>query len=120
LVTYSGRGFDLPVLIHRSVKHGVTEGVALLHKAVREHRFNPQRHFDLLDSVTFYGASSRWPMAAYAIGYGHRSPKDDMDGSQVGLAIGNGRILDVVRYCAGDVVATAQIYQRLVKAGLVG
>jgi hypothetical protein len=120
LVTYSGRGFDLPVLIHRSVRHGVTEGLALLNKAVREHRFNPQRHFDLLDAVTFYGASSRWPMAAYAIGYGHRSPKDDMDGSQVGAAVSEGRILEVVRYCAGDVVATAQIYQRLAAAGLIG
>jgi len=120
LVTYSGRGFDLPVLIHRAIKHGVSEGVALLNKAARENRFNPQRHFDLLDAVTFFGASSRWPMAAYAIGYGHRSPKDDMDGSQVGAAVGNGRILDVVRYCAGDVVATTQIYQRLVNAGIVG
>jgi hypothetical protein len=120
LVTYSGRGFDLPVLIHRSLKHGVTEGRALLNKAARENRFNPQRHFDLLDAVTFFGASSRWPMAAYAIGYGHRSPKDDMDGSQVGAAVGNGRILDVVRYCAGDVVATTQIYERLAGGGLVG
>ena len=120
LVTYSGRGFDLPVLIHRSVKHGVTEGLALLNKAARENRFNPQRHFDLLDSVTFFGSTSRWPMAAYAIGYGNRSPKDDMDGSQVGAAVSSGRILDVVRYCAADVVATTQIYDRLVGAGVVG
>jgi hypothetical protein len=120
LVTYSGRNFDLPVLIHRSIKHGVSEGRALLAKAARENRFNPQRHFDLLDVVTFFGASSRWPMATYAVGYGHRSPKEDMDGSQVGAAVANGRILDVVRYCAGDVMATMQIYRRLVDAGLVG
>lgn len=119
LVTYSGRGFDLPVLIHRSIKHGVAEGRPLLNKAARENRFNPQRHFDLLDTVTFFGASSRWPMATYAIGYGHRSPKDGMDGSQVGAAVSGGRILDVVRYCAADVVATTQIYQRLFDAGLI-
>jgi hypothetical protein len=120
LVTYSGRNFDLPVLIHRSIKHGVSEGRSILNKAVREHRFNPQKHFDLLDTVTFFGASSRWPMATYAIGYGHKSPKDDMDGSQVGTAVAGGRILDVVRYCAGDVIATAQIYRRLADAGLFG
>jgi hypothetical protein len=120
LVTYSGRNFDLPVLIHRSVKHGVSEGRSIFNKAVREHRFNPQKHVDLLDAVTFFGASSRWPMAAYAIGYGHRSPKDDMDGSQVGGAVAGGRILDVARYCAGDVIATAQIYRRLADAGLIG
>lgn len=120
LVTYSGRGFDLPVLIHRSIKHGVAEGRPLLNKAARENRFNPQRHFDLLDAVTFYGASSRWPMATYAIGYGHRSPKDDMDGSQVGAAVAAGRILDVVRYCAADVAATTHIYRNLADAGILG
>jgi hypothetical protein len=88
-------------------------------QAAREHRFNPQ-NTSILDAVTFFGASSRWPMAAYAISYGHRSPKDDMDGSQVAPAVSNGRILDVVRYCAGDVVATTQIYQRLLRAGLLG
>jgi hypothetical protein len=119
LVTYSGRGFDLPVLIHRSVKHGVAEGRPLLIKAARENRFNPRLHIDLLDAVNFYGASSRWPLAAYAIGYGYRSPKDDMDGSQVGAAVSCGRIIDVVRYCAGDVVATTHVYRCLATAGLV-
>lgn len=119
LVTYSGRGFDLPVLIHRSVKHDVAEGRPLLIKAAKENRFNPRLHIDLLDTVTFYGASSRWPLAAYTVGYGHRSPKDDMDGSQVAAAIGAGRIIDVVRYCAGDVIATTHVYRRLAAAGLV-
>jgi hypothetical protein len=119
LVTYSGRGFDLPVLIHRSVKHGVAEGRAQLIKAVRENRYNQRLHVDLLDTVTFFGAGSRWPLAAYAIGYGHRSPKGEMDGSQVGAAVADGRILDVVRYCAGDVIATTQIYRRVLAAGLL-
>jgi hypothetical protein len=110
LVTYSGRGFDLPVLIHRSVKHGVTEGRDLLSKAVGENRYRPVLHVDLLDAVTFFGAAPRFPMAAYAIGYGWPSPKQDMDGSQVWGAVQAGRILDVVRYCAGDVLATAHVY----------
>jgi hypothetical protein len=119
LVTYSGRGFDLPVLIHRSVKHDVTAGRTHLIKALRENRYNQRLHVDLLDTVTFFGASSRWPLAAYVVGYGHRSPKDDMDGSQVGTAVAEGRILEVVRYCAGDVIATTQIYRRVAAAGLV-
>lgn len=119
LVTYSGRNFDLPVLIHRSVKYDVVEGRALLLKAVRENRYQQRLHVDLLDTVTFFGASPRWPLAAYVVGYGHPSPKEGMDGSQVGAAVAQGRILEVVRYCAGDVVATAQIYRRLAAAGLV-
>jgi hypothetical protein len=112
LVTYNGRGFDLPVLIHRSIKHGVVEGRALLAKAMAESRYRPQMHVDLMDVVTFSGASTRWPMSTYAIGYGCRSPKTDMDGAHVHTAVQAGRMLDVVRYCAGDVLATAYIYKQ--------
>jgi Predicted 3'-5' exonuclease related to the exonuclease domain of PolB len=113
LVTYNGRGFDLPVLVHRAIKHGVTEGRDILVKAARDNRYNPLLHIDLMDVVTFGGAAPRWPMAAYAIGLGFKSPKHEMDGSQVWQAVQGGRILDVMRYCAGDVLATAHIYQRL-------
>ncbi len=110
LVTYNGRGFDLPVLIHRSIKHRVTEGRDLLVKAVTENRYRPLLHVDLQEAVTFSGVSGRWPMAAYAIGYGWRSPKQDMDGALVSGAVQAGRIIDVVRYCAGDVLATAHLH----------
>ncbi len=111
LVTYNGRGFDLPVLVHRSIRHRVTEGRELLTQAAMENRYHPSLHLDLMDVVTFYGAASRWPMAAYAVGYGFRSPKTEIDGSQVWDAVQAGRIVDVARYCAGDVLATAHIYQ---------
>ena len=111
LVTYNGRGFDLPVLVHRALKHDVPEGREVLVKAARDNRYNPLLHVDLMDVVTFGGAAPRWPMAAYAIGLGFKSPKDDMDGSQVWPAVQGGRILDVVRYCAGDVLATAHVYR---------
>ena len=113
LVTYNGRGFDLPVLVHRAIKHGVTAGRELLTKAAWENRYRPLMHLDLMDVVTFGGAAPRWPMAAYAIGYGFKSPKTDMSGAQVGPAVRAGRLVDVVRYCAGDVLATAHVYQRL-------
>lgn len=113
LVTYSGRNFDLPVLVHRSIRHGVIAGRALLLKAAQESRFKPLIHVDLLESVTFGGAASRWPLATYAMGYGLRSPKDEMDGSQVAPAVLAGRIVDVMRYCAGDVLATAGIFRRM-------
>jgi hypothetical protein len=38
LVTFKGRGFDLPVPIHRSIKHGVAEGRELLMEAANESR----------------------------------------------------------------------------------
>ena len=80
----------------------VHEGCELLMEAANESRYRPLLHIDLLDVVTFCGAAGRWPMAAYAIGYGWRSPKAEMDGTKV--AVREGRILDVVRHCAGDVL----------------
>jgi len=116
LVTYNGRGFDLPVLVHRGIKHDVSDGRDVFVKAARENRYNPQLHIDIMDVVTFNGGAPRWPMAAYAVGYGFKSPKDDMDGSHVWPAVQDGRILDVVRYCAGDVIATTHVYCRLQEA----
>jgi hypothetical protein len=116
LVTYNGRGFDLPVLVHRAIKHGVSDGRDVLVKAARENRYHPVTHVDLMDVVTFNGAAPRFPLAAYAIGYGFQSPKHDMDGAGVWPAVQAGRILDVVRYCAGDVIATTQVYRRVHEA----
>lgn len=110
LVSFNGRGFDLPVLVHRSIKHGVTAGRDLLVRAMAENRYRPERHVDVMDLVTFCGATPRFPLAAYAVAYGWPSPKAEMHGSEVGSAVRAGRLLDVVRYCTGDVLATSHVY----------
>ncbi len=112
-VTYSGRGFDLPVLLHRSIVHGVRDGRSTVERLLLENRFRPQQHVDLLETVTAFGATGRWPLAAYAVGYGHRSPKGDMDGSQVNGAVADGRLVEVLHYCLGDVLATAHVLAKV-------
>jgi|JRYF01.1.fsa_nt_gb hypothetical protein len=112
LVTFNGRGFDLPVLLHRGVKHGVSRGRSVLRAALSDNRYTPARHLDLLDALTFQGATRRYPLAAYVLGYGLPSPKENMAGAGVGAAVAAGRIKDVARYCAGDVVATLRVYRR--------
>lgn len=111
--TFNGRGFDLPVLLHRSIALGVRPGRRVIEQLLGENRYRPQRHVDVMELATQFGASPRWPLAAYAIGYGYRSPKEDMDGAAVGPAIAAGRIIDVAAYCAGDVLATAHVLARL-------
>ena len=93
--------------------NGVTDGRFLLMKAANESRYRQLVHVDVMDTVTFCGASSRFPLAAYALGYGWRSPKADMNGATVSVEVRKGRIVDVVRYCAGDVLATAHIHERM-------
>lgn len=111
--TFNGRGFDLPVLLHRSIALGVRPGRRVIEQLIAENRYRPQRHVDVMELATQFGASPRWPLAAYAIGYGFRSPKADMDGAEVGPAVAAGRIVDVAAYCAGDVLATAHVLARL-------
>ncbi len=113
IVTYSGRGFDLPVLLHRSIALGVKAGRQSVERLLQENRFRPQQHIDLLETVTAFGATGRWPLAAYAIGYGYRSPKGEMDGSLVTEAVQAGRLVDVARYCAGDVLATTHVLEKI-------
>ena len=119
--SFGGRGYrrlDFNAFVSAWIKHGScpiwTSACAmrrdLLLKAVAENRARPELHLDLLDLVTFCGAAPRFPLAAYALGYGWRSPKEEMQGSEVGSAVQAGRLLDVVRYCAGDVLATSHVY----------
>src|SRR5262245_44200071 len=51
LVTFNGRGFDLPVLVHRGIKLGVSAGRALYARALGENRYRPLLHLDLMDVV---------------------------------------------------------------------
>src|SRR6185295_10448098 len=48
LVTFRGRAFDLPVLIHRSLANGVRPA-SMLVRAAREYRYKPNAHVDLWD-----------------------------------------------------------------------
>lgn len=106
LVSFNGAGFDLPVLVHRSVHHGI--------QSLRERLTpdTPARHIDLMEEFTFRGATRRQSLALYAMALGFDSPKQQMDGAGVGPAVSQGRISDVAAYCAADVIATTELYRR--------
>ncbi len=74
-VTYNGREFDVPFILHRSVAHGVVPTCPLM-----EGRYLYQqktvRHVDLQDQLTFYGAMRRRPsLHLFCRLYGIESPK---------------------------------------------
>jgi hypothetical protein len=60
VVTWSGRRFVIPFLLHRSSAHKVRPTVNLLEQRYL-HRQASIRHIDLLDQLTFYGAMNRRP-----------------------------------------------------------
>lgn len=108
VVTYNGRGFDVPFLVARSLVHNVPVRVDLLARS-------NQRHLDLLPLVGRAGAFRAGGPASLDVvcwALGITSPKGDMDGSMVAPTYARGEIERIAEYNVGDVEATARIYRR--------
>ncbi|MCL0071108.1 hypothetical protein M1N41_00820, partial [Thermodesulfovibrionales bacterium] len=68
-------------------------------------------HMDLLDILTFYGASKRrFNLDMWCKTFGIKSPKSDgITGYEVKELFESGRYVDIARYCMGDLKATAEL-----------
>ncbi len=105
LVTWNGRGFDLPVLVLRSLRHGVSMPWYYQRRDVR-YRFSDEGHLDLADALSDRGATKMLSLdnAARLIGL---PGKMGLDGSQVeGLHLA-GKLEEIRHYCLTDVIQTA-------------
>jgi predicted PolB exonuclease-like 3'-5' exonuclease len=118
LVSWNGGGFDLPVLNHRALIHGITASRYWdWGDDDREFKFNNYlgrfhtRHLDLMDVIAQYQSRASAGLDAMARLCGFPG-KLGMDGSEVGAAIAAGRIQDVRGYCECDVLNTYLLYQR--------
>ncbi len=107
-VTFNGRSFDCPFLMVRSALLGVRPSRNLV-----PYRYSTTPHCDLLDQLTFYGASRRFSLDFYCRAFGIPSPKaGGVTGLDLGPLYREGRFREIARYCIGDVIATAELYQR--------
>ena len=112
LVSWNGRGFDLPLVIARAVRHGVV--APWLWDRDFEDRYRGQKHLDLQDAVSLRGAGRPSRMASFACLCGWPG-KVGVDGSDVeGLwAKGPEGREAVRRYNLADVASEAAILLRL-------
>lgn len=110
LVTFNGRGFDLPVIAARSMKHGQPLGYYYKDRDVR-YRFSTDGHLDLLDFLSDFGASKRSRLDVWAKLSGMPG-KVGVDGKDVGPLVHAGRVQEVKDYCLCDVVQTAAVFLR--------
>jgi len=110
VVTYNGRGFDIPYAYIRSALHGLRPSRHLL-----GNRFSIGEHCDLAEVLTFFGAAQeRFSLDYWCRRFGITSPKQDgLDGSQVGAFYRDGRIDEIAEYCLRDAVATGRLYRTL-------
>jgi hypothetical protein len=118
LVSWNGGGFDLPVLHHRALVHGITAAKYWdWGDDDREFRFNNYlsryhtRHLDLMDVLASYQPRAYAGLDAMARLCGFPG-KVGMDGSEVAAAIAAGRVAEVRAYCECDAANTWLLYQR--------
>ena len=118
LVSWNGGGFDLPVLSHRALIHGVTAARFWeLGDEDRDFRYNSYlgryhtRHLDLMDVLAMYQPRNNAGLDAMARLSGFPG-KLGFDGSEVRTAFEAGRLDEIRRYCETDVLNTWLIYLR--------
>ena len=102
LVTWNGRGFDLPVIEARSYRHGITQSwyAGIYDKTLLDLQYLwPNR----------IGGYTKMHEAARLIGL---PGKNGIDGTMVRALVEAGQMETAKGYCATDVVQTAYLYFR--------
>ncbi len=107
LVTFHGRGFDLPVLELRSLKLGLS--APSWFSAGRQG--GAEEHHDLFDLLSNDGAASSAPLDLYAKLVGLPG-KEGVAGKDVGVLYAQGSLDVIAGYCMSDVVQTWLVYLR--------
>jgi DNA polymerase elongation subunit (family B) len=114
IITFNGRGFDVPFIYLRSA----ILGVPISRKDWLGYRFQTEPHCDLAEQLTFYGVSGRdgaarrFNLDFYCKAFGIASPKaHGVTGLDVNRLLDERRFRDIAEYCLRDVQATLQLYQ---------
>ncbi len=112
-VTFNGRGFDAPFLMHRSVAQGVKPTVNLMDGRYL-YQQKGMKHIDLQDQLTFYGAMQKRPnLHLFCRAFGIESPKaDGVAGDDVAGLFKEGKYRDIALYNSRDVTATTELYKK--------
>jgi len=104
-ITFNGRGFDCPFILVRTAVNKIKPT-----KDLMPNRYG-DIHIDLLDQLTFFGASRRrFNLDMWCRTFGIKSPKEGgITGYEVKDLFKAGRCLDIARYCIGDLRATREL-----------
>ena len=111
LVTFNGRGFDLPVIATRCLRYGITFRHYYHSRDVR-YRFTADGHLDLMDFIADFGATKSAKLDVIAKLCGMPG-KVGVDGKDVGPLVFAGKLQEVRDYCLCDVAQTAGVFLRL-------
>ena len=114
VVTFNGRGFDVPFIYLRSA----VLQVPITRKDWLGYRYQTEPHCDLAEQLTFYnvsgrdGAARKFNLDFYCKAFGIESPKSQgITGHDVTRMVTEGRFREIAEYCLRDVHATAALYR---------
>lgn len=114
VVTFNGRGFDVPFIYLRSA----LLNVPISRKNWLGYRYQTDPHCDLAEQFTFYsvsgrdGAARRFNLDFYCKAFGIDSPKSHgVTGMDVKAMLAEGRYREIAEYCLRDVRATVELYK---------
>jgi hypothetical protein len=117
LVTFNGRGFDLPVLETRALKYGLPLvryfGAGQGRTTYRGSRYSDAYHVDLCDFLSNFGAAYRRSslnLLAKLIGL---PGKYSIEGEDVEYLYRQGRQKEINQYCMTDVLQTYLLFLRV-------
>ena len=114
VVTFNGRGFDVPFIYLRSA----LLNVPISKKNWLGYRYATEPHCDLAEQLTFYsvsgrdGAARRFNLDFYCKAFGIESPKSHgVTGMDVGTLLAEKKFREIAEYCLRDVRATVELYK---------
>jgi len=114
IVTFNGRGFDVPFIYLRSA----LLNVPITKKNWLGYRYATEPHCDLAEQFTFYsvsgrdGAARRFNLDFYCKAFGIESPKSaGVTGMDVKDLMEAGKFREIADYCLRDVRATVELYK---------
>lgn len=108
IITFNGRGFDIPFLMIRSA---ILKVKCSRNDLIRN-RFKAFPHCDLLDQLTFYGVTRKFSLDVYCRAFGIPSPKQNGDGGTVETLWKEKQFDKIAVYNAGDLTAEAALFER--------
>ena len=117
LVSWNGKGFDMPVMVYRALQHGLT--APKLFSQTGDMKYNNyinryhDRHTDLMVKLAMSSTLQKLDIVASMCGF---AGKQDIDGYDVVPMVQNGEWDKLTTYCESDVLNTWLIflrYQRL-------
>lgn len=112
LVTFNGRGYDLPVIIAAMTRHGLKPNAHAM-RYMHAKRWEQDPHFDLCEILSYAGATTKPSLRAVCVGLGLADPKAEADGCKVAewVAARDGNSLRT--YNVGDVLACGAIVDKM-------